>query len=265
MTGAWFTTFGRPRTGATRLLCMAGGGAFASEFQHWPEALEGTADIISVVLPGRERRIRETGIRSMTELVDALAREVEPWLDEPLAMFGHSLGALVMFELASSLRDRFSPVYLFVSAQRGPTVLPPPYLPSSATDEEILNHIRALDGAPEEVLNNKAFMRSFLPGMRDDIGIRESYCHDVDAPPLTCPVTAFVGDHDSLAGTPGEAGAWERETSGPFEMIMVPGRHLFLRTHLSLLTDAIAARLDNPDAEWQARDGSRRPAARVHG
>jgi len=205
VTGAWFTTFGRGRTDATRLLCMAGGGAFASEFQHWPAMLAGSADVVAVVLPGRERRIREQGICSMPELVDALAREIEPWLSEPMALFGHSLGALVLFELAVSLRDRFSPLHLFVSAQRGPTVLPPPYLPSSS--------------------------------------IRESYCHDVDAPPLTCPVTAFVGDHDSLAGTPAEARAWERETTGPFRMVMVPGRHLFLRTHLSVLTDEIAATL----------------------
>jgi len=243
VTGAWFTTFGRGRTDATRLLCMAGGGAFASEFQHWPAMLAGSADVVAVVLPGRERRIREQGICSMPELVDALAREIEPWLSEPMALFGHSLGALVLFELAVSLRDRFSPLHLFVSAQRGPTVLPPPYLPSSSTDEDILNHIRALDGAPEEALANQAFMRSFMPGMRADIAIRESYCHDVDAPPLTCPVTAFVGDHDSLAGTPAEARAWERETTGPFRMVMVPGRHLFLRTHLSVLTDEIAATL----------------------
>jgi surfactin synthase thioesterase subunit len=243
VTSAWFTTFGQQRSGAIRLLCMAGGGAFASEFQSWPQALEGSADVVSVVLPGRERRIREPGIRSMSVLIDALAQEVEPWLGEPMAMFGHSLGALVLFELASRLRGRFSPAHLFVSAQRGPTVLPPPYLPSSSTDEDILNHVRALNGAPEEALANKAFMRSFLPGMRDDIGIRESYCHDVDAEPLTCPVTAFFGGHDSLAGTAAEARAWELETTGPFELIMVPGRHLFLRTHLEVLTSAITARL----------------------
>jgi medium-chain acyl-[acyl-carrier-protein] hydrolase len=240
---AWFTTFGRPRTGATRLLCMAGGGAFASEFQEWPEALGGSADVVAVVLPGRERRIREPAIHSMTELVDALATEIEPWLDEPLAMFGHSLGALVLFELASTLRDRFSPVHLFVSSERAPTVPPPWYLPSSCSDEDILNHVRELNGAPEDVLVNRAFMRSFLPGMRADIGVRESYCPDPAAPVLTCPITAFAGDHDSLAGTLEEARAWERETSGPFEMVVVPGRHLFLRTHLSIITDHTAARL----------------------
>jgi len=243
MSSAFFTTFGRPRTRAPRLLCMAGGGAFASEFQHWPPRLNGAADVVAVVLPGRERRIREPGICSMPELVDALADEVEPWLGEPMAMFGHSLGALVFFELARRLRDRISPLHLFVSAQRGPTLLPPPYLPSSATDEDILVHIRSLDGAPEDVLSNKAFMRSFIPGMRADIAIRESYRHDLAAAPLSCPITSFVGDHDSLAGTPEEARAWQRETTGPFDMVMVPGRHLFLRTHLCVLTDDIAAKL----------------------
>jgi surfactin synthase thioesterase subunit len=243
--GAWFTAFGHPRTRAPRLLCMAGGGAFASEFQHWPAVLNGAADVLAVVLPGRERRICEPGIGSMPELVDALVDEVDPWLDEQLSLFGHSLGALVMFELACRLRDRFSPVHLFVSAQRGPTLLPPPYLPSSSTDEDILNHIRALDGAPEDVRNNRAFMRSFLPGMRADIAIRESYRHDAPTP-LTCPITSYVGDHDSLAGTPEEAKAWQLETTGPFDTVMVPGRHLFLRTHLSILTNDIASKLIGP-------------------
>jgi len=265
MTSAWFTTFGRPRTGATRLLCMSGGGAFASEYQRWPEALGRSADVVAVVLPGRERRIREPGIHAMTELVDALATEIEPWLDEPMAMFGHSLGALVLFELASSLRNRFSPVHLFVSGERAPTVRSPSYLPSSCTDEDILNHVRELNGAPEDLLVNRAFMRSFLPGMRADISVRESYCHDFQAPPLSCPITAFVGDHDSPAGTLEEARAWGLETSGPFEMVMVPGRHLFLRTDFSIVTDHTAAKLADACSEvfprpvdeeaiWIARD-----------
>jgi surfactin synthase thioesterase subunit len=243
--GPWLTTFGRPATGAPRLVCLAGAGAFPSEFHAWPGAFGATADVAAVVLPGRERRIREPGITDMAALVDALAGALRPWTGAPLALFGHSFGALVMFELARRLSRtaQDTPVHLFVSAQPGPGTRER-FPASTSSDEELADYIRSFGGAPEEILGNAAFMRAYYPGMRADLALCENYRYR-PAEPLRCPLTAYYGTEDTGA-TRDAVGAWAAETGSRFDLVPVVGGHLFLRDSLGALVEDMTARLRDP-------------------
>ncbi|WP_330257007.1 alpha/beta fold hydrolase [Nocardia sp. NBC_00565] len=248
----WFTDFGRPPTGSPTLLCLAGAGAFASEFHLWPQALSGVADVTAVVLPGRERRIRDTGITTMPELIDELAAAVRPRLLDRMALFGHSSGALVMFELTRRLRQEcgWSPIHLFLSAQPGPLVRE--HIPSSSSsDEELTDYIRTFGGAPEDVLANAPFMRAYFPGMRADLALYENYRYTPEAA-LDCPITTYIGTADHTT-TAEHIHAWRAETAGPYAAVEFRGDHLFLRTHLDELVADIAARLNTVGSVGRAR------------
>jgi medium-chain acyl-[acyl-carrier-protein] hydrolase len=239
MASSWFTSFGGSATGNVSLLCLAGAGAYASEFRSWPQAMGGLVDVRAILLPGRERRIREPSIATMPELVDALAEAMRPWTNEPVALFGHSSGALVMFELARRLSrtDSAEVSHLFVSGQPGPKIRPP-CPPASSSDDELIEYIRSLGGAPDDVLANRAFMRAYFPGMRADLAVYEGYLVDQDRSLLDCPITAFAGARDTET-TPADIDTWRRETTGPFRLAVLPGDHFFLRTLLPVLADEI--------------------------
>jgi medium-chain acyl-[acyl-carrier-protein] hydrolase len=240
---SWFTTFGYPRTAAPRLLCIHGAGSFASEFQSWPDALGDVADVVAVELPGRAVRMREPCLTTMANIVTALSAELEPWLTEPFALYGHCFGALVTFELAHSLLRDFQvePMHLFVSGQPAPALFEP-YVAADSSDEQIFGYIRSLGGAPEAVLASKAFMRSYLPGMRADLAIWAGYRPQRTAEPLHCPITAYIGAEDGWTSTE-QAKGWETETTGPFALTVFPGGHLYMRTALPMLAADLAARL----------------------
>ncbi|WP_063061504.1 thioesterase II family protein [Nocardia sienata] len=241
----WFTDFGRPATGAPRLLCLAGAGAFASEFHAWPAAFAGIADITAIVLPGRERRIRETGITDMDGLVREIAAELNEVIDseQPFSLFGHSLGALVMFELARHLRSvaGHRPSRLFVSAQSAPGVRET-HPPAASTDAELVDYIRSFGGAPEDVLANAAFMAAYFPGMRADLALYENYRY-LPEPLVDQPITTYRGGSDHTID-PADMRGWAAVTGGPCTAVEIDGGgHLFLRTHLDELVADIGARL----------------------
>jgi medium-chain acyl-[acyl-carrier-protein] hydrolase len=249
-TSIWFTNFSRSTSSGPHLLCLASAGAYASEFMSWPAKTAGRVDVQAVLLPGRERRIREPCLTAMPELVDGIAQAL-PWKDEPIALFGHSFGALAMFELARHLQrtEIARVVHLFVSAQPAPT-LPQHYPPPTASDEAIIEYIRALGGAPEDVLANPAFMRAYFPGMRADLSVHQKCGYDPQPPLLDCPITAYSGTDDTIA-TSAKMNPWQNQTTGPFRLVEVPGGHFFLRTSLpTLLDDIMHCLISGSDQSW---------------
>jgi surfactin synthase thioesterase subunit len=203
-------------------------------------------EVSAVVLPGRESRLREPPLRSMTELVDALVPALAPHLDRPFAFFGHSFGALVAFEVARALpaRRARSVSRLMVSGRRAPHLPDPdPPIHQLPDDTFVAEIDRRYGGLPAELKQDRELLELFLPGLRADIMVLETY-RPAPGAQLDCPITAFGGDAD-LRAPRHQLEAWQQYTVWPLTLRQFPGGHFFLtdpRTRGELI-GAVAAEL----------------------
>ncbi len=198
-------------------------------------------EVCRIQLPGRENRLREPPFNQIASLVEVLAQVIEPYLSVPYVFFGHSVGALVAFELARQLRklNRLGPAHLFVSGRRAPQIFdrdPPIH---KLPDAEFVRELgRRFDGIPEAVRQDAELMNVLLPMLRADIAIDETYVY-LDEEPLDSPISAFGGLQDPKVSHD-DLGAWRNQTRGTFSQRMFPGNHFFLQSAQALLLQAIS-------------------------
>lgn len=218
-------------------LPYAGGGA--SVFRTWSPDLPPDIDVCPVQLPGRESLIGSPPLDRLPVLVDALAREIRPYLDVPFALFGHSMGALVSFELARRLRRENlpGPVRLFVSGHRAPQLparrAPIHHLP----EDRFVDELARLNGTPREVLRNAELRQLMVPVLRADFAACETYQY-LNEEPLDCPIEAFGGLRDNAVEQE-ELGAWRKQTLNSFSLRMFPGDHFFVHSSRMQIIEAI--------------------------
>jgi medium-chain acyl-[acyl-carrier-protein] hydrolase len=226
-----------------RLFCFPYAGGGASIFRTWTSAFPLEIEVCPIQLPGRENRLREPPFTQLSPLVQALADVFQPYLDLPFAFFGHSLGALISFELARQLRGRSAPlpIYLFVSGHAASQCSPSPQPVQTLSDAEFLTKLRSFNGTPETVLQHPELMEVLLPMLRADFGMVKAYIYSPEEP-LPCPITAFGGLQDSLVSRD-DLEAWRNQTSSGFTLHMFPGDHFFLRSARILLLQIIAESL----------------------
>jgi medium-chain acyl-[acyl-carrier-protein] hydrolase len=212
---------------ACRLVCLPHAGAGPSAFVDWPELLAPGIELCAVELPGHGARIAEPALRDARALAAALYTALVPLLDVPVAAFGHSMGALIAFELAREARRRGGPElrWLFASAYPAPQL---PYTGAqlhAAPDAEFLAGLAAW--YPTEDPAERALLGELLPVLRADFELCERYAYTTE-PPLELPISAFGGLSDPEVPRAAIA-AWQSQTTGPFQARMVPGDHLFYR------------------------------------
>jgi medium-chain acyl-[acyl-carrier-protein] hydrolase len=226
-----------------RLFCFPYAGTGPSIFRTWSDGLPADVEVCPVQFPGRGTRLMETPFTQLAPLVQALARALVPLLDKPFAFFGHSLGALVGFELARQLRRQsgVQPVRLFVSADRAPQIPRRDRPIHALPEEEFLDELRRLNGIPGKVLENVELMQVMLPVLRADLAVHETYIYSTE-PPLNCPISTFGGLQDHKVSR-GDLEAWRDQTSVSFSLQMIPGDHFFLNTIRPLLLQALSQEL----------------------
>lgn len=228
--------YARPNPQAQlRLFCFPYAGGAASIFREWSVYLPNTIEVCPVQYPGREGRIRERAMKQSHELVVAIAAALRPYLDKPFAFWGHSMGALLSFEVVRQLRreKQPEPIHLFVSGHRAPhrpNQVPPIH---QLPEDEFIKELGELNGTPEEVLRNKELMELLMPVLRSDFTLVETYTYEQDAP-LTCTISAFGGLQDHKVSSE-DLKAWVEQTTGSFRLRMFPGDHFFLHPHRTQL------------------------------
>jgi surfactin synthase thioesterase subunit len=224
---AWVRRYHSAPGSSVSLVCFPHAGGSASFYYPVSLALSPGVEVLAVQYPGRQDRRKEANIDNMADLADATFRALRPLADRPLAFFGHSMGAVLAFEVALRLeRDGVPPLtQLFVSGRRAPSRYQPESLCQQG-DDAIKAELRLLSGTDAWILGDPETLEMVMPAIRGDYRAIESYRYK-PGQPLSCPVTVLVGDSDPRVNLE-EALAWAQHTTGPFDIRVFPGGHFYL-------------------------------------
>lgn len=225
----WARRFCPAPDAATRLVCLPHAGGSATFYLPVARAMAPAVDVLAVQYPGRQDRHTEPPVDDIHTLADMITDELAGWADRPLTLFGHSMGAMLAFEVANRLVARgIPPLGLFASGRRAPSMYRDEKV-HLADDEGLVTEMKRLEGTDARVLDNEDLLRMILPAVRSDYRAVETYRHR-QGPPLTCPVTVLTGDHDPQVSLH-EARGWKAHTAGSFRMRVFAGGHFYLNAH----------------------------------
>lgn len=243
ITSPWFTCPKPDPNARLRLFCFPYAGGGAAIYRGWENYLPSGVEVYAVQPPGRGNRFREPALATMDALVGAVANEMQPLLDRPVALFGHSVGAFASFEMAHRLADRFGVNirHLFVSGARGPQLPRNRKNIHDLSEEDFITELKTLNGTPPEVLDHPELMRMVSATLRADFAVAETY-RVSHKPPLNCPITVFGGLDDTLAARE-DLEAWKVYTSKSFNLWQLPGDHFFIHTSDSLILPILSREL----------------------
>ena len=235
----------RPATApAVRLICVPHAGGGASVFRRWGPLLPEAVDLLAVQLPGRQSRYSERPESDLGRVVEAVAEGVEPLLDVPIALFGHSVGAIVAFELARTLswQSLVPPAHLFVAGCASPRRVHASGAPRSQdlSDEDFVGMLGTVGGLPAEVLANRDLLDLLLPALRADCQLYETYEYR-PGPQLRCPISVIAGRDDSVPL--GDLEDWSSESSVSSSVRLFPGGHFFTSEQEAAVVAEVAASL----------------------
>lgn len=241
----WFKCHAPLQAPTARLYCFPFAGGGPSTFRDWQARFPKT-EIWAVHLPGRESRMTEPPHTQMDSLMDVLAPLVAAHADRPFSLFGHSMGAMIAFELARRLEaaGAIRPSQLFLSGHGAPGKADESAKSHLLPHAEFVERIRKFDGTPEEVFEHKGLLDIFVPLLRADITLVETYAPVPDAQ-VDCPIVALGGKDDTDVPIESLA-AWRTRTRTEFEMHVFDGGHFYWQPEPESMLSVIDAALPAP-------------------
>ncbi len=242
-TSPWFVRF-RSKNAAQvhlRLFCFYYAGASASIFRSWDAALPDWIEVMAVQLPGREYRLDES-LLTDAHRIAGLVTEILP-LDKRFVFFGHSMGALLEFEVARLLREQGlrQPEMLIASGRNAPQFKWRDIGMQLLPDDEFVAALIAYKGTPGFLLENLALRDIVLPRIRADLTVSAEYRY-VEKDPLECPIVVLLGNQDELSTEAGVNG-WRTQTTAEVRYFRFAGNHFFLHSAEQLVLSRIAEEL----------------------
>jgi medium-chain acyl-[acyl-carrier-protein] hydrolase len=225
-----------------RLVCMPHAGSGAFIFRQWPTLLPPGVELVAVELPGRGTRLQEQPLTDLRAAASSLLAEIAEIADQPFALFGHSMGALVAFELALQARGKnIAPACVFLAGCAAPGwggrrrnlhLLP---------DDAFVTELAHLGAMPREVLADAGLRAMVLRILRADMTMAETYLPD-PGEKLGCDIIALGGASDSMA-QPAGIQQWSNHTSASFTFDAFAGGHFFVQSAMEELLGNISHRL----------------------
>lgn len=224
-----YTTFRRPLTQPRRLVCFPYAGGGENLYRDWAGRLPGT-DVIAPRFAGRGSRFTEPAKTGFAAVLDELVQAIEPLLDAEMALFGHSLGGLLAFEVGRSLAARgHRPALVIVSGCAAPRVISSAPKTRDLSDAALRTELVEFGLVPQAALDNDELMSLMLPALRADLTVQDSYRVDSAAPPLDCPLHLYYG-WDEVPEPERLRRTWAEVVSGPIDVSGFPGGHFFVNT-----------------------------------
>lgn len=236
----WIHRLNTNPTAQLRLFCFPYAGGGASIYRLWPKEMPRGIEVCPIQLPGRENRLRETPHQQVTTLVRALLPELTPHLDRPFAFFGYSMGTSIAYELTCQLEANHypTPKHLLVAARRAPHIPPLRPLIHHLPDTAFLRALRTqYGGIPDAVWRNRELMEIFLPLLRADFVLTETYTPQPKI--INTPITAIAGLSDPHTSKESLM-AWESLTNADFQLRWIAGEHFFINTQRRALLNIIS-------------------------
>lgn len=220
------------------LFCFAFAGGSAFYYRPWSNCFN-SIEICAVQLPGRANRIKEQAIIGISEIADHFIDALTSDLDTPFAFFGHSMGAILAYEVSIKLEQRKlpTPKHLFLSARSAPHITSKRPKIAHLPKSEFLKSIIALQGTPIEVAENAELMDLVEPSLRADFLSLETYVA-TPAKPRPIPITVFGGIEDPWI-TADNLNGWQHYTSSSFDSYQFSGGHFFLDQHYQQIATII--------------------------
>ncbi|HLV72960.1 MAG TPA: alpha/beta fold hydrolase [Vulgatibacteraceae bacterium] len=224
---SWFRCAENRPWASMRLFCLPHAGGSAVFYRSWAKEISPAVEVHAVQYPGRADRIADTMIDDAHRLARLVAGAMAPLLDRPAALFGHSMGAVLAYEVARLLQERGSaPVHVFVSGARPPHDRGGDRV-ADKDDDELVAEMVKLGGSDAEALRDPELRELVLPYVRNDFRLIEGYAHRAAGTRLAVPVTAIIGDDDPHV-TEEQAARWAEVTDGRFALRTLPGGHFYL-------------------------------------
>lgn len=239
--GLWLRRYVPAPQARARLVCFPHAGGSASYFHPLAVSLAPQVDVISLQYPGRQDRRHEPLVPDVAACADLITAALATLPPAPTVLFGHSLGAMLAFEVACRQeRAGAGPSALVVSGRRGPGTVRDEAV-HQLDDDGLIAAIKDLDGANAALLDDE-IMRMSLPAIRSDFRAAEMYVCPAGQT-VACPLTVLMGDDDPKS-TLEEARQWQEHSTGAFRMKVWPGGHFYLTTHAGEVTRQLQTELD---------------------
>jgi medium-chain acyl-[acyl-carrier-protein] hydrolase len=226
----WFITFKKNNNAKVRLFCFHYAGGSASAFKEWKDDVAECSELTAIQLPGRENRYSEQLLYDIDHIINDLYLNILAYLDKPYVFFGHSLGAIIAFELTRVLRrsGKPQPKHLIIAGTRAPHIDRSKDAIHTLDDTRFTNKLMMYNGISQSLLEDKELLGIFLPIIRADFCLSETYKCESQKP-LSCPITALGGSSD-FTFPHAELLEWKDHTLGTFVDYKLNGDHFFIKS-----------------------------------
>ncbi|MBP6986323.1 MAG: thioesterase [Alphaproteobacteria bacterium] len=227
-------------TATKRIFCFHYAGGSALAFYPWAKLFDSTIELVCVQLPGHGTRFTEPLLKSMPAIIDSLLEEFSDYVDKPYYLYGHSLGGLIAFELTHRLQleSQRMPNCLIISGKAPPHLdlgQPISHLP----DEAFIEETKKYDGMPAEILENRDILNLWMPILRADFEVLETYIPPPEHQKLSCDLVTLGGLNDVMV-PPSHILQWQKFTSKGFKSSFFPGNHFFIAPQQKEVTALIS-------------------------
>ena len=227
ITDRWIVRSAKNNSIKSRLFCFPYAGGNAGIYKDWVQHFEET-EIVAIQLPGRSNRFSEACIDNLASCVEEILHSVKHLLDKPFAFFGHSLGAIIAYELLRKIPERqyTNCLQLFVSGRIAPDLVSPNPKISHLPNDQFKKVLKQYEGTDIELLKNDDLMDVLIPMLRSDFKMIETYHHQHKSP-LKTPITTLSGKDDLFVDFDAVS-EWQRFSGKPLTHHSFDGNHFFV-------------------------------------